>query len=377
VIRIPFNRPFATGKEIEYIRAAIATPKFSGDGRFTAECHRILEQSLGVQKALLTTSCTHALEMAALLLNLRSGDEVIVPAFTFPSTANAFVLRGAKPVFVDIRANTLNIDESLIEQCVTERTKAIFLVHYAGVACEMETITAIARRHTIAVVEDNAHGLYGKYCGRYLGTLGQLATLSFHETKNFSCGEGGALLINDAQFNQRAEIIREKGTDRSRFFRGEVDKYNWTDVGSSYLPSELLAAFLRAQLEHRDQIQSMRRQIWETYARGLASWAEANGVRLPIVPPECEQTYHMFYVMMPSLASRQALISHLAGLGILAVFHYLPLHLSPMGLRFGGRQGDCPVTEDLSDRLLRFPFFTGMSSSEQSQVIDAVRAFRC
>ncbi len=377
MIRIPFNRPFATGKEIEYIRAAIATPKFSGDGRFTAECHRILEQSLGVQKALLTTSCTHALEMAALLLNLRSGDEVIVPAFTFPSTANAFVLRGAKPVFVDIRANTLNIDESLIEQCVTERTKAIFLVHYAGVACEMETITAIARRHTIAVVEDNAHGLYGKYCGRYLGTLGQLATLSFHETKNFSCGEGGALLINDAQFNQRAEIIREKGTDRSRFFRGEVDKYNWTDVGSSYLPSELLAAFLRAQLEHRDQIQSMRRQIWETYARGLASWAEANGVRLPIVPPECEQTYHMFYVMMPSLASRQALISHLAGLGILAVFHYLPLHLSPMGLRFGGRQGDCPVTEDLSDRLLRFPFFTGMSSSEQSQVIDAVRAFRC
>jgi dTDP-4-amino-4,6-dideoxygalactose transaminase len=377
VIRIPFNRPFATGKEIEYIRAAIATPKFSGDGRFTAECHRILEQSLGVQKALLTTSCTHALEMAALLLNLRSGDEVIVPAFTFPSTANAFVLRGAKPVFVDIRANTLNIDESLIEQCVTERTKAIFLVHYAGVACEMETITAIARRHTIAVVEDNAHGLYGKYCGRYLGTLGQLATLSFHETKNFSCGEGGALLINDAQFNERAEIVREKGTDRSRFFRGEVDKYTWVDIGSSYLPSDMLAAFLRAQLEHRDQIQSMRRQIWETYARGLASWAEANGVRLPIVPPECEQTYHMFYVMMPSLASRQALISHLAGLGILAVFHYLPLHLSPMGLRFGGRQGDCPVTEDLSDRLLRFPFFTGMSSSEQSQVIDAVRAFRC
>ena len=377
MIRIPFNRPFATGKEIEYIRAAIATPKFSGDGRFTAECHRILEQSLGVQKALLTTSCTHALEMAALLLNLRSGDEVIVPAFTFPSTANAVVLRGAKPVFVDIRANTLNIDESLIEQCVTERTKAIFLVHYAGVACEMETITAIARRHTIAVVEDNAHGLYGKYCGRYLGTLGQLATLSFHETKNFSCGEGGALLINDAQFNERAEILREKGTDRSRFFRGEVDKYTWVDIGSSYLPSDLLAAFLRAQLEHRDQIQSRRRQIWEAYARELASWAEANGVRLPIVPPECEQTYHMFYVIMPSLKSREALIAHLAGFGILAVFHYLPLHLSPMGARFGGRQGDFPVTEDLSDRLLRFPFFTGMSSSEQSQVIEAVQAFRC
>jgi dTDP-4-amino-4,6-dideoxygalactose transaminase len=377
VIRIPFNRPFATGDEIDYIRAAIATPKLSGDGSFTAECHRLLEQSLGAQKALLTTSCTHALEMAALLLNIGSGDEVIVPSFTFPSAANAFVLRGAKPVFVDIRADTLNIDESQIEQRITARTKAIFLVHYAGVACEMETIMAIARKHAIPVVEDNAHGLYGKYRARYLGTFGQLATLSFHETKNFSCGEGGALLINDAQFNQRAEIIREKGTDRSRFFRGEVDKYNWTDVGSSYLPSELLAAFLRAQLEHRDQIQESRRRIWEKYARELATWAETNRVRLPVVPPECEQSYHMFHVIMPSLASRQALISHLASCGILAVFHYLPLHLSPMGLRFGGRQGDCPVTEDLSDRLLRFPFFTGMSSSEQSQVIDAVRAFRC
>ena len=377
MIRIPFNRPFATGNELDYVRTAMATPKFSGDGPFTAECHRLLERSLSVQKALLTTSCTHALEMAALLLNLGPGDEVIVPSFTFPSAANAFVLRGAKPVFVDIRADTLNIDERQIEQRITAQTKAIFLVHYAGVACEMETITGIASRHAVPVVEDNAHGLYGKYRGRYLGTLGLLATLSFHETKNFSCGEGGALLINDAQFNQRAEIIREKGTDRSRFFRGEVDKYNWTDVGSSYLPSELLAAFLRAQLEHRDQIQSRRRQIWETYSRELATWAETNRVRLPIVPPECEQTYHMFHVIMPSLASRQALISHLASCGILAVFHYLPLHLSPMGLRFGGRQGDCPVTEDLSDRLLRFPFFTGMSSSEQSQVIDAVRAFRC
>ena len=377
VIRIPFNRPFATGDELEYVRTAIATPKFSGDGPFTAECHRLLERSLGVQKALLTTSCTHALEMAALLLNLGPGDEVIVPAFTFPSALNAFVLRGARPVFVDVRSDTLNIDETQIDQHITERTKAIFLVHYAGVGCEMDTIIPIARRHAIAVVEDNAHGLYGKYRGRYLGTFGELATLSFHETKNFSCGEGGALLINDAQFNERAEILREKGTDRSRFFRGEVDKYTWVDIGSSYLPSDLLAAFLRAQLEHRDQIQSRRRQIWEAYSRELASWAEANGVRLAIVPPECEQTYHMFYVIMPSFETRQALISHLAGLGILAVFHYLPLHLSPMGARFGGHQGDFRVTEDLSDRLLRLPFFTGMSSSEQSQVIDAVRAFRC
>jgi dTDP-4-amino-4,6-dideoxygalactose transaminase len=377
MIPIPFNRPFATGKEIDYIRAAMAAPKFSGDGPYTAQCHTLLEQSLGIQKVLLTTSCTHALEMAALLLSIGPGDEVIVPAFTFPSTTNAFVLRGARPVFVDIRADTLNIDESQIEQRITPRTKAIFLVHYAGVGCEMETILAVARRHGIAVVEDNAHGLYGRYRGRYLGTLGQLATLSFHETKNFSCGEGGALLINDAEFNQRAEIIREKGTNRSQFFRGEIDKYTWVDVGSSYLPSDLLAAFLRAQLEHRDQIQSMRRKIWETYARELASWAESSGVRLPIIPAECEQSYHMFYLIMPSFESRQALISHLAGLGILAVFHYLPLHLSPMGLRFGGCQGDCPVTENLADRLLRLPFFTGVSSSEQSQVIDAVRGFHC
>jgi dTDP-4-amino-4,6-dideoxygalactose transaminase len=374
--RIPFNRPFATGNELDYVRSAIATPKLSGDGSFTDHCHRLLERSLGIQKALLTTSCTHALEMAALLLNIRPGDEVIVPSFAFPSAANAFVLRGAKPVFMDIRADTLNIDENQIEQRITARTKAIFLVHYAGVGCEMDTIMAIARQHAIAVVEDNAHGLYGKYRGRYLGTFGQLAALSFHETKNFSCGEGGALLINDAQFNQRAEILREKGTNRSQFFRGEIDKYTWVDVGSSYLPADLLAAFLRAQLERSDQIQSMRRKIWETYAAELAAWAKTNGVRLPIVPPECEQSYHMFYAIMPSLESRQALISHLAGLGILAVFHYLPLHLSPMGLRFGGHQGDCPVTEDLADRLLRFPFFTGMSSSEQTQVIEAVHGFR-
>ncbi len=377
MIRVPFNRPFATREEIDYIRAAIAAPKFSGDGSFTAQCHGLLEQSLGIQKTLLTTSCTHALEMAALLLDSGPEDEVMVPSFAFPCAANAFVLRGAKPVFVDVRADTLNIDESQIEQRITARTKAIFLVHYAGVGCEMDTIMVIARRHGIAVVEDNAHGLYGRYRGRYLGTLGQLATLSFHETKNFTCGEGGALLINDARFNPRAEILREKGTDRSRFFRGEIDKYTWVDVGSSYLPADLLAAFLRAQLEHRDQIQSMRRQIWEIYARELASWAEANGVRLPIVPAECEQSYHMFYVIMPSFESRQALISHLAGFGILAVFHYLPLHLSSMGLRFGGRQDDCPVTEDLADRLVRLPFFTGMSSSEQSEVIEAVRGFHC
>jgi dTDP-4-amino-4,6-dideoxygalactose transaminase len=377
MIRIPFNRPFATGDELDYIRAAIATPKFSGDGKFTADCHRLLEESLGVAKAFLTTSCTHALEMAALLLNLGPGDEVILPSFTFTSTANGFVLRGARPVFVDIRTDTLNIDEKRIEDRITKQTRAIFLVHYAGVGCEMETIMAVARRHGLAVVEDNAHGFYGKYRDRYLGTFGELAALSFHETKNFNCGEGGALLMNDTRFIERAEIIREKGTDRSRFFRGEVDKYNWVDIGSSYLPSDLLAAFLRAQLEHREQIQSARQRLWENYMRELSGWATDNDVRLPTVPPECEQSYHMFYLILPSFESRQALISHLAGLGILAVFHYLPLHLSPMGLRFGGCQGDYPVTEDLADRLLRLPFFTGMSASEQAQVIDAVHAFRC
>lgn len=377
MIRIPFNRPFATGGELDYIRDAIALPKFSGDGSYTAHCHRILEESLGIARSLLTTSCTHALEMAALLLNLGPGDEIILPAFTFVSTANAFVLRGARPVFVDIRDDTLNIDERQIEARITPRTKAIFVMHYAGVGCEMDTILAIARRHDLAVVEDNAHGLYGKYRGRYLGTFGELTALSFHETKNFTCGEGGALLINDKKFVERAEIIREKGTDRSRFFRGEVDKYNWVDVGSSYLPSDLLAAFLRAQLEHREQIQAARRQLWTNYQQGLSDWAVENDVRLPFIPPECEQNYHMFQLILPSLDCRQAVISHLLQCEILAVFHYLPLHLSPMGRCFGGREGDCPVTENVAARLLRLPFYTGMTSSEQAEVVKEVTAFRC
>jgi dTDP-4-amino-4,6-dideoxygalactose transaminase len=278
---------------------------------------------------------------------------------------------------VDIRTDTLNIDEKRIEERINRRTKAIFVVHYAGVGCEMEMIMAIARRHGLAVVEDNAHGFYGKYRDRYLGTFGELAALSFHETKNFTCGEGGALLINDTRFTERAEILREKGTDRSRFFRGEVDKYNWVDIGSSYLPSDLLAAFLRAQLEHREQIQSARQRLWENYMRELSGWATDNDVRLPTMPPECEQSYHMFYLILPSLDIRQALISHLSQREIFAVFHYLPLHLSPMGRRFGGREGDCPVTEKISERLLRLPFYTGMTKSEQVQVVEAVRSFGC
>jgi dTDP-4-amino-4,6-dideoxygalactose transaminase len=314
--------------------------------------------------------------MAALLLDIDPGDEVIIPSFTFVSTVNAFVLRGAHPVFADIRPDTLNLDESQLERLITPRTRAIVPVHYAGVGCEMDAILEVAERHGIAVVEDNAHGLFGRYKGRYLGTFGRLATQSFHETKNFTCGEGGALLINDPQYIERAEVIREKGTNRSRFFRGQIDKYTWVDVGSSYLPSDLLAAFLMAQLEARATIQAKRKRIWEDYAANLADWAKKNGVRLPIVPPHCQQPYHMFYMLLPSLESRQALIGHLRSRGILAVFHYLPLHLSDMGMRLGGQEGQCAVTEDVSDSLLRLPFFTSMTRTEQEEVITAVVGFR-
>jgi dTDP-4-amino-4,6-dideoxygalactose transaminase len=373
---VPFNRPYCSGKEGEYIAQAIANGHISGDGAFSRECHALLERELGVAKALLTTSCTHALEMAALLLDIHPGDEVIVPSFTFVSTINAFVLRGARPVFVDIRPDTLNLDERRLERLITPRTRAIVPVHYAGVGCEMDEILTIARRHDVAVVEDNAHGLFGKYQGRYLGTFGALATQSFHETKNFSCGEGGALLINDPRFVERAEIIREKGTNRSRFFRGQVDKYTWVDLGSSYLPSDLLAAFLYAQLEARPEIQARRRRVWEFYDAHLRDWAVQYGVGLPIVPAHCQQSYHMYYLLLPSLAQRQALIAHLKVRGILAVFHYLPLHLSDMGRRYGGRSGDCPVTEDVSDRLLRLPFYNDLTTDDQLRVVQAIMEFQ-
>jgi dTDP-4-amino-4,6-dideoxygalactose transaminase len=284
-------------------------------------------------------------------------------------------LRGAKPVFVDIRPDTLNMDESKLEALITSRTRAIVPVHYAGVGCEMDTICNIARKHNVPIVEDNAHGLFGKYKGCYLGTFGSFATQSFHETKNFTCGEGGALIINDQHFIERAEIIREKGTNRSRFYRGQVDKYTWVDIGSSYLPSDILAAFLFAQLEAREQIQKKRRNIWETYYERLHAWAEENSVQLPQVPAYCEQAYHMFYLLLPSLASRQALIGHLKSRGILSVFHYLPLHLSDMGRHFGGQEGDCPVTEDISDRLVRLPFYNDLSEEDQTQVVEAILEF--
>jgi dTDP-4-amino-4,6-dideoxygalactose transaminase len=373
--RIPFNRACLTGKEMEYMAQAVQNGHISGDGPFSRQCHAWLEQHLGARKALLTTSCTHALEMAALLLQLKAGDEVIVPSFTFVSTVNAFVIHGARPVFADIRADTLNLDETRLEALITPRTRAIVAVHYAGVGCEMDTILEIAGRHGPAVIEDNAHGLFGRYRGRMLGALGSLATQSFHETKNITCGEGGALLINDADYIERAEILREKGTNRSRFFRGQVDKYTWVDVGSSYLPSDILAAFLFAQLEEHSQIQEKRQSIWLRYQAGLADWAKENGVGLPYAPEHCEQPYHMFYLLLPSLERRSALIERLKAEGILAVFHYLPLHSSEMGRKFGGKAGDCPVTEQISDRLLRLPFYNDLSESEQSLIIETITGF--
>ncbi len=376
-IRIPFNRSSLAGREQEYISQAMAIGQIAGDQMFARKCHELLEKRLGVPKALVTTSCTHALEMAALLLNIEPGDEVIVPSFTFVSTVNAFVLRGAKPVFVDIRPDTLNLDETKLAARITSRTRAIVPVHYAGVACEMDAMMAIAARHSIAIVEDNAHGLFGKYKGKMLGTFGCLATQSFHETKNITCGEGGALLINQPDFIERAEIIREKGTNRSRFFRGQVDKYSWVDVGSSYLMSDILAAFLYGQLECAEAIQTKRQRVWEYYHKNLAAWAGKQGVRTPYVPAECEQTYHMYYLLLPSLETRQALIRHLKQQGILSVFHYLPLHLSEMGRKYGGKSGDCPVTENLSDRLLRLPFYNELTESDQAVVVEALQAFNC
>jgi dTDP-4-amino-4,6-dideoxygalactose transaminase len=375
-LKVDFNRPVLVGNELQYMKDAIANMHISGDGPFTKKCHAFLEQELGVQKALLTTSCTHALEMAAILLNIQPGDEVIFPDFTFVSTVNAFVLRGARPVFLDIRPDTLNLDESKLEAALTPRTKVVVPVHYAGVGCEMNAIMEIASRHRVTVVEDNAHGLFGKYRGRFLGTFGALATQSFHETKNFSCGEGGALLINDGALAERAEIIREKGTNRSRFFRGQVDKYTWVDIGSSYLPSDLLAAFLYAQLEQRVKIQIHRQRIWDVYYACLQDWAAVHDLQLPCIPDDCEQSYHMFYILLPNLDLRQKFIAYLRERGIYTVFHYLPLHLSDMGRKFGGREGDLPVTESISDRLVRLPFHNGLTGSEQEQVIDAIREFQ-
>ena len=375
-IIIDFNKPHLIGTEMNYISEAFQEAHVSGDGIFTKKCQEILQQELNVPKVLLTTSCTHALEMSALLLNIQPGDEVIIPSFTFVSTINAFVLRGAVPVFIDIHPDTLNMDETRLEKLITPRTRAIVVVHYGGVGCEMDTILAIAQKYNLPVVEDNAHGLFGKYKGKPLGSFGCLATQSFHETKNISCGEGGALVFNETDLVDRAEIIREKGTNRSRFFRGMVDKYTWVDIGSSYLPSDILAAVLYAQLEVREQIQNRRQQIWNFYYTHLSEWASKWGIQLPTIPPDREQAFHLFYILLPNLEIRQKLMNDLRQEGIISVFHYLPLHLSDMGRQFGGKPGDCPVTESISDRLLRLPFYNTLTLPDQEMVVDALFQFK-
>jgi dTDP-4-amino-4,6-dideoxygalactose transaminase len=372
---VPFNKPTIAGPEFDYIRQAIEAMHLAGDGLFTERCQALLREALGCGKVLLTTSCTHALEMSALLLDIKPGDEVIIPSYTFVSTANAFVLRGARPVFADVRADTLNLDESQLEGLVGERTRAVVPVHYAGVGCEMEAIMELAARRDFAVVEDNAHGLFGRYRGRNLGTFGCLATQSFHETKNFTCGEGGALVVNTPEMEDRAEVIRQKGTNRNRFLQGEVDKYTWVDLGSSYPPSEILAAFLLAQLEAREDIQARRRAIWERYQEGLADWAAAYGVGVPYVPPHCDHAYHMYYLVMPDGRHRRKMIDYLARGGISSVFHYQALHLSDMGRSFGYGAGDCPVAERMSDCLLRLPFHLSLDPTLQDYVIAAVRGY--
>ena len=369
---IAFNRPYMTGHELFNIAKAHFNGKLSGDGPFTARCHAWLERETGAVRALLTHSCTAALEMTALLADIQPGDEVIMPSFTFASTANAFVLRGGVPVFVDIREDTLNLDETLVEAAITPRTRAIVAVHYAGVSCEMDTINAIARRHGLLVIEDAAQGVMARYKGRALGTLGALGTFSFHETKNVISGEGGALLVNDAALVQRAEIIREKGTDRSRFFRGEVDKYTWQEAGSSFLPGELIASFLSAQLDDARKITDARLACWARYHTALASMEAAGRLRRPVVPDTCEQNGHMYYILVPDGVDRDQVISGLAARGVASVFHYVPLHSSPAGMRHGRCQGNMHRTNTLSERLVRLPMWVELTPEMQDRVVLAL-----
>lgn len=371
---IPFNRPHATGQEVVYAAEAQRNGHLSGDGPFTKRCHQWIEERTGCAKALLTHSCTSALDMAALLLDLKSGDEVILPSYTFVSTANAFVLRGAVPVFVDIREDTLNLDERLIEDAITTRTRAIVPVHYAGVSCEMDSIAAIARRHGLRIVEDAAQGIMAGYKNRALGAIGDLGSFSFHETKNIISGEGGSLMVRDEELVLRAEIIREKGTDRGRFFRGEVDKYTWQDVGSSFLPSEITAAFLWAQLEEAERITRERMDIWRRYHAMLAPLEQSELLRRPIIPDDCQHNGHMYYVLLPSRVDRQAVLRALKENGIHAVFHYVPLHSSPAGMRFGRTHGDLSLTTSLSERLIRLPMWLGLSEAQQQRICDVLEA---
>jgi dTDP-4-amino-4,6-dideoxygalactose transaminase len=375
-MKIPFNKPFTIAGELENIAAAVREGHLAGDGRFTRQCHQWLEQNLGAKRALLTHSCTAALEMAAILCDLKTGDEVIMPSFTFVSTANAFVLRGAVPVFVDIRPDTLNLDEKLVAKAVTSRTRAIVPVHYAGVACEMDALMALARSRDLVVVEDAAQGMLAQYKGRKLGVVGHLGCLSFHETKNVISGEGGALLVNDARFLERAEIIREKGTNRAQFFRGEVDKYTWVDIGSSYLPSELVGAFLWAQLEHAEQINAKRKKLCAAYREGLEALARRGVLTLPQPEPEgVEGNGHLFYILLRDLATRSSLIAHLKSSGIHSVFHYVPLHSAPAGRKFGRAAGPMTVTDDIAARLLRLPLYYGLAEEQVAAIVAEIHAF--
>ncbi len=371
-MKVPFNRPHTTGAELRYVQQAIESGSLAGSGLFTKRCQEWLERDTGAKKALLTHSCTAALEMAALLLDLQPGDEVIMPSYTFVSTANAFALRGAVPIFVDVRPDTLNIDEALVEQAITSKTKAICVVHYAGVACEMDAILEIAARRGVAVVEDDAQGCMASYRGRRLGGLGALGAISFHETKNIISGEGGALFVNDEQYARRAEILWQKGTNRQAFFRGEVDKYSWVDVGSSFLPGELTAAFLWAQLEDAEAITRRRLEVWQRYFTELERHEKAGLLRRPIVPEHCVHNAHMFYVLVPSLASRSAAIAALAARGLHSVFHYVPLHSSPAGRRLGRQAGTMAVTDDIADRVLRLPLWVGLSAEAVDTVADVL-----
>lgn len=371
-MKIPFNKPYTTGKELEYMSQAHAYGHLSGNGPFTKKCHTWLEKNTGCKKALLTHSCTAGLEMAAILADIQPGDEVIMPSFTFVSTANAFVLRGGVPVFIDIRSDTLNIDETKIEEAVTSRTKAIVPVHYAGVGCEMDTIMAVAKRHKLLVIEDAAQGIMSRYKGRPLGSIGHMSAMSFHETKNIISGEGGALLINDDQFNELAEIIWEKGTDRGRFFRGEVDKYTWQHIGSSYFPSDLIAAFLWAQMEEAETLTLRRSVVWENYHKEFEGMEKAGVLRRPVVTDECRHNRHMYYIILPDLKTRNYLLNKLNAEGVNAIFHYIPLHSSAAGIKYGRAHGDLKVTCSISDRVVRLPLWVGMDHGNVAEVVSTV-----
>ena len=375
MFKIPFNRADIGKHDIELLSESISAGHISGNGPFTKRAEEQITKTLGNERTLLTTSCTHALEMSALLLGLKPGDEVIVPAFTFVSTASAFMLYGAKPVFVDVRQDTLNIDLDQAEAAITPRTRAICVVHYGGVACEMDRLTKLAKDHKLILIEDNAHGLFAKYRGKYLGTFGALATQSFHETKNITCGEGGALVVNDASLAERAEILREKGTDRTKFLRGQVDKYTWVDVGSSWVISDLLAAILFGQLSRADEIYTQRMNIWNRYHNELQTWAAKHDVTLPTVPEGCEHTGHVYHLRFQHGVQRDKFIEHLKQLGIYAVFHYQPLHLSTVGRTLGGQDGQFPVTESAGDCLVRLPLFNSLTSDEQTYIIDSIKVF--